>query len=221
MTSLQLPALLLVTLFVPGAASARQSGSVDSQKILAALELREGLTVCEIGAGDGELSIAAGRAVGAQGRVYTSELGSERVKALREKIDRSGLTQVTVVEGDPVKTNFPEGACDALFMRNVYHHFADPAAMNSSIAASLKEGGRLAIVDFGPPPGNEVARPADRGKDGMHGITAPTLERELKDAGFQPVSSEPGSQRWFLIVVSKPKAQDCDSALPGHERNCA
>jgi len=221
MTSLRLPALLLVTLLVPTTASARQAGSIDAQKIFAALDLREGLTVCEMGAGDGELSIAAARTVGTQGRVYTSELGGERVKALRGKVERSGLTQITIVDGDPLKTNFPEGACDALFMRNVYHHFEDPAAINSSIAGSLKEGGRLAIVDFGPPPGNEAARPADRGKDGMHGITQPTLERELKEAGFQPVSSETGTQRWFMIVVSKPKARDCDAALPGHERNCA
>jgi ubiquinone/menaquinone biosynthesis C-methylase UbiE len=221
MPSLRLPVLLLVTLLVPTAASARQAGTIDAQKIFAALELRDGSTVCEMGAGDGELSIAAARAVGMKGRVYTSELGSERVKALREKVERSGLAQITVVDGDPLKTNFTEGACDALFMRNVYHHFEDPAVINSSIAASLKDGARLAIVDFGPPPGKEASRPADRGKDGMHGITAPTLERELKEAGFQPVSSETGTERWFMIVVSKPKAQDCDAVLPWHERNCA
>jgi ubiquinone/menaquinone biosynthesis C-methylase UbiE len=221
MISLRLPALLLVTLLIPTAASAWQAGTIDAQKIFAALELRDGSTVCEMGAGDGELSIAAARVVGAQGRVYTSELGTERLKALRDKVERSGLAQITVVDGDAVKTNFPAGACDALFMRNVYHHFEDPAAVNSSIAASLKESGRLAIVDFGPPPGKEASRPADRGKDGMHGITAPTLERELKEAGFQAIASETGTQRWFMIVVSKPKAQDCDLGLPGHERNCA
>ncbi len=61
--------------------------------------------------------------------------------------------------------------------------------MNASIAMALKSGGRLAVVDFTPPPGNEAACPADRGKDGMHGITAETLSRELRDAAFQPVAS--------------------------------
>jgi predicted methyltransferase len=92
-------------------------------------------------------------------------------------------------------------------MRNVYHHFADPPAMNASIAAALKPGARLAIVDFAPPPGVEAPTPADRGKDGMHGITAETLAREMTAAGFEPVASETGGQRWFMLVVSKPQAR--------------
>jgi ubiquinone/menaquinone biosynthesis C-methylase UbiE len=157
-----------------------------------------------MGAGDGELTLAAARLVGPAGRVYTSELGDERVKALRVKVARSHTSQITVVAGDANKTNFPDGGCDALFMRSVYHHFADPAAMNASIAAALKPGARLAIVDFTPPPGSEAACPADRGKDGMHGITAETLSRELKDAGFEAVSSI-GVQRAIMVVVSLPK----------------
>jgi ubiquinone/menaquinone biosynthesis C-methylase UbiE len=157
-----------------------------------------------MGAGDGELSVAAARVVGASGRVLTSELGDNRVKALREKIAASGLPQITIVAGDSNRTNFPDGACDALFMRNVYHHFADPPAMNTSIAAALKPGGRLAIADFTPPPGSEAARPADRGKDGMHGITVPTLTKELTAAGFELVTSS-STDRAFMVVVAKQK----------------
>ena len=196
-------ALLLVTLFVPAAASAQSSGSITNGQIFAAIGLRDGGTVCEMGAGDGELTLAAARIVGPQGRVYTSELGDDRVKALRDKV--GSTAQVTVVAGGTVTTNFPDAGCDAVFMRNVYHHFADPAAMNASIAAALKPGARLAIVDFTPPPGSEATCPADRGKDGMHGITADTLSREMKEAGFEPVSSEVGAQRWFMVVVAKPK----------------
>lgn len=197
-------ALLLVTVLVPGAAAAQGSGPISNAQILDSLSVREGATICEMGAGDGELTLAAARLVGSQGRVYASELGDDRVKTLRAKVADSTLAPITVVAGDPVKTNFPDAACDALFMRNVYHHFADPVAVNASIAAALKPGGRLTIVDFAPPPGNEAACPADRAKDGMHGITADTLSREMKDAGFEPVSART-AQRAIMIVVSKPK----------------
>ena len=198
-------ALLLITLLVPAAAAAQRSGStISNDKILSAIDAHEGGTVCEIGAGDGELTIAAARIVGTQGRIYTSELGDDRVKTLREKVSSSSLPQITVVAGDTNKTNFPDAACDALFMRNVYHHFADPGAMNASISAALKPGARLAIVDFSPP-GKEAACPADRGKDGMHGISAESLSREMKEAGFEEVSSEHGGQRWFMILVAKPR----------------
>ena len=155
------------------------------------------------------MSIEAARLVGAGGRIYSSELGEARVKTLGDKIAASGLPQVTVVAGDAAKTNFPDAGCDALFMKDVYHHFADPAAMNASITAALKPGGRLGIVDFTPPPGSEARLPADRDNDGMHGITPETLSKELLAAGFAPVSNE-SSGRWFLTVVMKPKAPDCN-----------
>lgn len=199
--------VLLVIAFVPAGGLEAQrtaSGTIATVKIFEAIGVKEGLTICEMGAGDGELTIAAAKLVGDAGRVYTSELGDNRVKTLREHTAASGLAQITVVAGDSSKTNFPDAACDALFMRNVYHHFADPAAMNASIFASMKPGGRVAVVDF-TPPGAEAPTSADRGKDGMHGIKPETLSRELQTAGFEPVSSDMGDERWFIVVAAKPR----------------
>ena len=196
--------LLVITLLVP--ATQRSGSAIGIDGIFKAVDAHEGSTVCEIGAGDGELSIAAAKLAGARGRVYASELGDDRVKTLRNRVAGSGLDQITVVAGDAVKTNFPAGACDAVFMRDVYHHFVDPAAMNASIAAALKPGGRLAIVDFTPPPGHEAPRPADRGKDGMHGVSPESVSREMKDAGFEPVTADTGDHRWFMVVVARPKS---------------
>src|SRR3972149_111604 len=122
-------------------------------------------------------------------------LGDDHVKALQTRATASGLGQITVVTGDPARTNFPDAACDALFMRNVYHHFADPAAMDGSIAAAVKPGGKVAIVDF-TPPGGEAPTPADRGKDGMHGVLPDTVARELKEAGLEPAAPDLGDRRW-------------------------
>jgi tRNA A58 N-methylase Trm61 len=172
------------------------------EAILSALNLQQGATVCEIGAGDGELSIAAARFVGPNGRVYTSELGDTRLKTLREKTN--AVKQITVVKGDSAKTNFPESGCDAVFMRDVYHHFSDPESMNASIRSSLRSGGRIAIVDFTPST-NEAARPSDRDQDGTHGVRPETVAREMQNAGFELVSSsDPPSGRWFMVVFAQP-----------------
>jgi len=193
--------LLATTLLV---APAVAQGTINNDRIFQALGVQSGATVCEIGAGDGELSIAAARIVGPNGRVYTSELGDDHVKALQTRATASGLGQITVVTGDPARTNFPDAACDALFMRNVYHHFADPAAMDASIAAAVKPGGKVAIVDF-TPPGGEAPTPADRGKDGMHGVLPDTVARELKEAGLEPAAPDLGDRRWFMVVATKPR----------------
>lgn len=184
----------------PGA----QGGSVANARIFDALALHEGSTVCEIGAGDGALSLEAADRVGARGHVYTSELGDQRVDTLRDKVGAARKPQVQVIAGDASATNFPGAACDALFMRNVYHHFSDPAAMNKSIWSAVAPGGRVAVVDF-TPPGKEAERSAGRSKDGTHGVAPDTVSRELKEAGFEPVSTEKGTQRWFMVVVAKPR----------------
>jgi ubiquinone/menaquinone biosynthesis C-methylase UbiE len=197
-------AALLAALLVPGVAAAQ---GVQTPAIFDALALSRGATVCEIGAGDGALSIEAADRVGEPGRVYTSELGAERLKTLRSKVGASAKPQIHVVEGAPERTNFPDGACDAVFMRNVYHHFEAPVVMNRSIAAALKPGGRVAVVDFGPPE-KEAPKPEDRDQDGMHGVTPASLERELIAAGFQnvTVAVKPagGHDRWYMVVALKP-----------------
>jgi ubiquinone/menaquinone biosynthesis C-methylase UbiE len=197
----QLAVSLALTLWEP---AQRSSASLTTEGILQALQVGEGGTVCEIGAGDGAASISAARIVGPKGRVYTNELGGSKVSKLRDKVAASGVAQITVVEGQAAKTNFPEGGCDGVFMRDVYHHFTDPASINASILAALKPGARVAVVDFTPPQ-REASIPAERAQNGRHGVSAETVLREMKDAGLEPVSSELPTDRWFMIVLSKPR----------------
>jgi ubiquinone/menaquinone biosynthesis C-methylase UbiE len=200
-TSLRVLPLAVAAVVSLPAVGWAQGGSLATSRIFEALALRDGATVCEMGAGDGELSLAAAKIVGDRGRVYTSELGESRIKALEKAV--AGRRQMHVVSGDANRTNFPDGACDALFMRNVYHHFATPDAITRSMLASMRPGGRLAVVDF-TPPGAEAPTPADRDKDNMHGVTPETVSRELKAAGFDVVDSETGSGRWFMVVAARP-----------------
>jgi ubiquinone/menaquinone biosynthesis C-methylase UbiE len=165
-----------------GLAQSARENAADADRLIRALDIRPGSAVGEVGAGAGELTIAMARAVGDSGRIFTN----------------------TVVDGRAAETNFPDQCCDAIFMRNVYHHFGDPAAMNASLFKSLKDGGRLAVIDFTPPPGpGGEAAPGGRAEDNHHGITAPTLERELKAAGFEIVSSETRDRGVFVVAAKR------------------
>ena len=91
---------------------------------------------------------------------------------------KEGLTNVTVIEGSVSSTNLPAGCCDAILIRDAFHHFTDPDAINKSVAAALKPGGRLAIIDFPPRPKSSVPEgvPADRGG---HGVPPSVIEKEV------------------------------------------
>lgn len=173
----------------------------DIQWLIEALELKEGSVVADIGAGDGDQTLAIARHIGPEGHVYSTEIGSE-LQNLRETIEEASVNNVTVREGHPKQTNLPVQCCDALFLRRVYHHFADPASMNESLWQSLKPGGRLAIIDF-KPRGSE-ADPEGRASGNQHGVTADTVVEELKKAGFTLISSDQRSERNIYVVMEKP-----------------
>jgi ubiquinone/menaquinone biosynthesis C-methylase UbiE len=194
--------LLVVLAAALAADAAYAQNALDLKRLVDALEIRPGSAVGEIGAGGGELTLAMARTVGEKGKVFSNEIYTGRARAIEQAVEKANLKHVTVVEGHAMRTNFPAQCCDAIFMRNVYHHFGDPRAMNASLRESLKPGGRLAIIDFTPPPGGEAA-PGKRGEDGHHGITASTLEAELKAAGFEILSAATDDRSAF-VVARKP-----------------
>jgi ubiquinone/menaquinone biosynthesis C-methylase UbiE len=176
----------------------------DANRLIEALELKPGSAVAEIGAGGGEITLLIADHVGETGRVYSTELGEDRVGKLRRAVEKAESANVTVLEAHAARANLPERCCDAIFMRSVYHHFEDPPSMNRSLWEALRPGGRVAVMDFTPPPGGEAATPAGRDEDGHHGVTSDTVLGELTSAGFERVTVEQRASRGFLVVVKKP-----------------
>jgi predicted methyltransferase len=96
-------------------------------------------------------------------------------------VANAGLTNVTVVEAGERTTSLEPGCCDAIYMRRVYHHFTDAPAINASLHAALKPGGRLVIIEFDPD-----------GPIGMFtrmGLTQAQLIEQVSAAGFSVVSA--------------------------------
>jgi ubiquinone/menaquinone biosynthesis C-methylase UbiE len=182
----------------------RKAALADLPKLIAALDVREGQTVADIGAGWGWLTIGMARQVGPNGRVYGTDLGEKNVAELKAEVEKERLPQVTVIEGGLADTNLPEVCCDAVFTRFVYHHFAEPLPMNRSVLKSLKPGGRYAVIEFLPGRGiPEATDPKDRaGK--AHGVGPDSVERELREAGFEIVSVSPVVDRGFMVVGRRP-----------------
>ena len=186
-----------------GAQSGQAQVAADAQLFVKALDIRPGSIVAEIGAGDGALTVELAHHVGDQGRVFSNELGATKVNAIAALAEK--LSNVTTIEGHVTESGLPVRCCDAIVMRDVYHHFSDPAAMNKNLLASLKPGGKIGILEF-TPPAEESPDPAHRGDDGQHGVYSATVERELKAAGFEAVSAQVLSTRTYLVIARRPAA---------------
>jgi cyclopropane fatty-acyl-phospholipid synthase-like methyltransferase len=171
------------------------------------LELKPGMTVADVGAGMGAMSIVFAKRLGPSGRVLSTDIGANQLASLREAVSREQLTNMTVIEGASASTNLPDACCDAIFMRDVYHHITDVGAFNRSLLAALKPGGRLAIIDFEPRKGSKVPDGVNANRGG-HGITAPIVEQEVSAAGLRfertIANWPPGSTDFFLVLFRKP-----------------
>ncbi len=176
---------LVCLLFLPGAAQQTsltegqiKAAELEVPELATLLELKPGMTVADVGAGFGAWTMRFAKVVGPSGRVYATDIGTAQLAALREGAQRDGLTNVTVLEGATDTTNLPALCCDAILMRDAYHHLTQPTAIVKSLAAALKPGGRLAVIDFPPRTNSEVPSgvPADRLG---HGVPADIVQREV------------------------------------------
>ena len=187
-------------------AQERASAEADAPKLAEVLGLKPGMAVADIGTGGGAMAVVLGKWIGS-GRVYATDITESALRTTREYAKAEGPTSVTVIVGGADRTNLPAECCDALFLRHVYHHITALDAFNRSLLASLKPGGRLAIIDFVPRKGSELPAgvPANRGG---HGVQPSVVIDELKAAGFTHVRT---IEKWppdaksplFLVLFAK------------------
>jgi predicted methyltransferase len=177
--------------------------------LVRALGLRPGMTVGDVGAGFGAWTLTLAKWLTPAGRVYTTDIARAELAALRAMATEHRLANVTVVESTHTSTRLPRECCDAILMRDVYHHLTRPAEFNRTVVASLKPRGWLAIVDFPPRAGWGAIEGVPTNRGG-HGVPPPVVIREITDAGLQHVQTiprwPPGTkvEDYYLLVFRKP-----------------
>jgi SAM-dependent methyltransferase len=122
----------------------------EPARLIDLLAVRPGDPVADIGAGDGALAIAIARLVGQGGEVLATELDPDRRRAIADRAAREHSSNLRVIEAARDTTNLPDGCCQAIYMRTMLHHVADPIGYAKDVVRSLRPGGRVAVIDFAP-----------------------------------------------------------------------
>ena len=187
----------------------REQAAREVPQLAELLVLKPGMIVADIGAGGGAMSVGMAKWLGPTGRVYATDIRAEQLAEIRAAVAQDALSNVVVLEGAESSTNLPSECCDAIFLRDVYHHLTRPHDFDVSLLTALKPGGRLAIIDFPPEQGSSLPAgvPDDRGG---HGIPTSIVVAEVTRAGFRHVRT---MLRWppdddrnmlFLVMFEKP-----------------
>jgi predicted methyltransferase len=178
--------------------------SGEATGTMAAIGVRPGLTIADIGAGDGYFTTRLSPALGPTGRVIATDVTPEYLARLRARIASENLSNVTLIQGGFDDPKLPSASVDVALMVRMYHEIEQPYAFLWRLRDALKPGGTVAV--------SERDRPtADHG-------TPPSLLRcEFAAVGYQQISFRAlGPQVGYVAIFAptKPRPE------PGEIKPC-
>ena len=167
----------------------------EAEKVMDLLGVKPGMTVADIGAGNGYYTVRLSARVGDEGRVLAEDIMPAFVDRLRGRIEAEGLSNVTVTLGEPHDPKLPTGEADLALMMHMYHEVEQPFGLLWHLHAALKPGGRVAVVD--------MDRPTNR-----HGTPPALLRCEMAAVGYRQIAFhqlEQGSGYLAVFETAEPR----------------
>jgi len=117
-------------------------------KLIAALKLKPGQVVVDIGAGSGYHAFRMAPLVGPKGKVLAVDIQPEMLALIRDKMKKTNVSNIEPVLGKIDDPKLPRASADLILMVDVYHEFSHPYEMTVKMIEALKLGGRLVFVEF-------------------------------------------------------------------------
>lgn len=147
----------------------------EAETVMELAGIAEGMTVADIGAGEGYYTVRLAERVGEDGRVLAQDIDRAALQRLGQRVERERLDNVAIKPGAADDPHLPEGSFDRIFMVHMYHEIGEPYALLWRMWPSLREGGQVVVVD--------VDRPTDQ-----HGIPPMLLACEFERVGYRLVA---------------------------------
>ena len=120
----------------------------ECSTLLKALNVKPGMTVCDLGCGNGFYTLELAKLVGEKGEVYAVDIQQEMLHMFDERAKQAKITNVKPVLGSLIDPQLPPASQDIIFLVDVYHEFSHPEHMLRAMRTALKPSGRVVLVEF-------------------------------------------------------------------------
>lgn len=144
----------------------------EAQKVMDLANIAPGMTVADIGAGEGYYTVRLAERVGADGRVLAQDIDSGALERLGSRVERERLENISIKLGAADDPRLPADSFDRIFLVHMYHEVTEPYAFLWRLWPALAEDGQVIVVD--------VDRPTDQ-----NGIAPLLLSCEFEAVGFK------------------------------------
>ena len=165
-------------------------------EVVAAMQLKAGQTVADIGAGTGLLSVPVAKAVGPRGRVFAVEIDAGFFPSIKKRADDNGVTNIQTVLGSFTDPKLPVTTVDLAFFHDVLHHVDRRGEYLKTLAKYIAPGGRIFVVDFEGGKGPHVQQPELQ-------VSREQLAEWMKDAGFTLVGDAKLFDDKFVLTFAR------------------
>jgi ubiquinone/menaquinone biosynthesis C-methylase UbiE len=177
----------------------------EAEEVMRLAEVKPGMWVADVGAGEGYYTVRLAPIVGVKGRVLAEDIVPDIRDELSERVQRQNLDNVAVKLGTPDNPMLPAHSFDRVFLVHMYHEVQSPYAFLWHLRDGVKAGGQVIVVDSN--------RPVER-----HGIPPAQLKCEFGAVGMEPVKFKvlTGGDAYLMAFrVARPKPE------PGQIRACS
>ena len=169
----------------------------EADDIMDRAGIHPGMTVADIGAGEGYYTVRLAKRVGRDGRVLAEDIVPEVIDALGQRINREAWDNVSVRLGAPDDPKLPENSFDRILLVHMYHEIEEPYAFLWNMRPALRPDGQVIVVD--------AMRPTEQ-----HGTPPKLLICEFASVGYQLIQLEPrpaagGYMARFRAVGGRPR----------------
>ena len=160
------------------------------ERIIETLDIQEGQTVADVGAGTGYFAVRLARSTDAR-TVYAVDIEPSMVDYTSNRAEEAGLDNVVTVLAGSDRTNLPEPV-DLVLIVDTYHHLPDRVDYFTRLRADLRPSGRLAIIDF--------RKDSPSGPPVEFRFTPEQITDELERAGFRLADEHGFLPRQMFLV---------------------
>lgn len=158
--------------------------------VIASLHLTPDAKVADVGAGTGYFALRLARRL-PSGLVYAVDLEPSMLLHVEERARAEGLSNVRTVLASPVDPRLPEPV-DVVLLVNTYHHLEQRPEYLRRLRPSLRQGGRVVVVDFYPE--------SERGPPRADKVSLERLRDEAEAAGFVLTATERLPEQYIAIL---------------------
>ena len=171
--------------------------SGEAEQVIQLAGVAPGMSVADIGAGEGYYTVRLAPVVGRHGRVLAEDIVPEVEDRLVQRVHRESLDNVAVKLGTPDNPMLPPNSFDRIFMVHMYHEVESPYAFLWHMREGLKPDGQVIVVDANREPKR-------------HGIQPRQLACEFAAVGLKLVHVEPiaeGENYFASFRIAGPRPQ--------------